>query len=237
MVEKDAKGYFVDVTKQKPGKYKVVFEGDCQYGGKTYQFPIGRLFTVAGPAEPGITNLAANYRWKNNNPQNGLILFTHLKGKLLNYQVGYTVDLIVNGVTIPSIAVGADGTFDLSQLDAYEIPFAGKDLPVMVVYHDAQSNKNWIEATLPLSVLTGTVEMAQSKITVYPNPASDQLFIKTNEAVASLELSTLSGELVRYMHGGKQTSIRVPLNGLPVGIYLLRVHTGNKISTFKVVKK
>jgi len=72
--------------KQKPGTYKVVFEGDCSYNGKIYQFPINRTISIAGPAEPVLSNLSASYWWKNNNPQTGLILFTKLQGKLQNYQ-------------------------------------------------------------------------------------------------------------------------------------------------------
>ncbi|MBV5312889.1 MAG: T9SS type A sorting domain-containing protein [Prolixibacteraceae bacterium] len=133
MVEKDEKGYFVDVSKQKPGKYKVVFEGDCQYQGKTYQFPIDRLVNITYP--------------------------------------------------------------------------------------------------------TGSKEIAKAQTLVYPNPAGIQLFIEASEPLKTIELRTLSGQVVSQQTSNQQTSISVSLAGLNNGVYLLRIgYQNGKTSLYKIVK-
>lgn len=133
IVEKDEQGYFIDVPKQAPGTYRIVFEGDCDYEGKTYPFPIDRLVTITNP--------------------------------------------------------------------------------------------------------TGSTEMAQAQTLVYPNPAGIQLFIEASEPLKTIELRTLSGQVVSQQTSNQQTSISVSLAGLNNGVYLLRIgYQNGKTSLYKIVK-
>jgi len=133
IIEKDEQGYFIDVAKQAPGTYRIVFEGDCDYEGKTYPFPIDRYITITNP--------------------------------------------------------------------------------------------------------TGSTEIAQAQTLVYPNPAGNQLFIGAGEPVKTIELCTLSGQVVSQQPGNQQTNINISLAGLNNGVYLLRIEFKNGFQTFKVVKQ
>jgi len=133
IVEKDEQGYFVDAAKLIPGKYKVIFEGDCEYQNKTYTFPIDRTITIADPI--------------------------------------------------------------------------------------------------------GSAEVAQTQTLVYPNPATDQLFIQTSQSVKTIELRTLSGQVVLQQTGNQQTNISVSLAGLKGGVYLLRIeYQHGEKSQHKIIK-
>jgi hypothetical protein len=82
---------------------------------------------------------------------------------------------------------------------------------------------------------TGIVNPLAKAISIYPNPASEKLFVRVNEmngATASLHSLTgqqmLSGEL----HNGVNT---FDVSGVQSGIYLLKVMNGRSIETYKVI--
>ncbi|MBV5312890.1 MAG: T9SS type A sorting domain-containing protein [Prolixibacteraceae bacterium] len=79
--------------------------------------------------------------------------------------------------------------------------------------------------------------MAQAQTLVYPNPAGNQLFIQAGEPVKTIELHTLSGQVISHQPCNQQTNINLSLAGLNNGVYLLRIETKNGFQTFKVVKQ
>lgn len=86
--------------------------------------------------------------------------------------------------------------------------------------------------------LTSISELSQKdQLTVYPNPAKDEVFITSQEDdILSVELHDLSGRLVQ--------SIAIPkgmytlnLEGLENNIYVLSVYTENGLKTAKIIKQ
>lgn len=77
-------------------------------------------------------------------------------------------------------------------------------------------------------------------ITVYPNPAQD--FIKfsipgaDNSAARKTELYSLDGKLVLKQNAGTLSTGQINLQNIPAGTYLLRISSGDKIYTGKVLK-
>ena len=78
----------------------------------------------------------------------------------------------------------------------------------------------YIEVTTPVGA--GPQVVAPS-VEVFPNPAYEQLTIRTEEILQSVRLLDLSGRLVADYGAGATT---VPLGAVPGGVYLLRVVTG-----------
>lgn len=93
-------------------------------------------------------------------------------------------------------------------------------------------------------VLTGTTDPdpATFAIEVYPNPASDQLYIRTNPTsfsgpVVSATLFDAVGQLILTAEWTASTgSYEWPVRNLPGGWYLLRVTDGQKVFCVKMVK-
>lgn len=74
-------------------------------------------------------------------------------------------------------------------------------------------------------------------IRIYPNPAYDAVFITMPATVGKLNLTVISatGQVVQQNIIVDETS-RVSLDGLPAGIYSLRLQQGNKQQIIKLVK-
>ena len=88
-------------------------------------------------------------------------------------------------------------------------------------------------------VNTSSPEQVMPGITVFPNPASDQVTVfldRPLDADAAIELLDMSG---RQVHSGvlfaRQAQQRVNVAGLSAGVYLLRLQCAHGLATTKVV--
>jgi glycosidase len=76
---------------------------------------------------------------------------------------------------------------------------------------------------------------SHSAIRIYPNPASDQINIESEEMIRSAELFSIDGKNIKKTNANTN-SIIIRLNELKPGMYFLRVQTDNQLFTEKVVK-
>jgi len=82
-------------------------------------------------------------------------------------------------------------------------------------------------------IIAGLDNVITHSISLYPNPATDVVYLKTEENIKNIELFNSLGQSV-IKTGGKQ----VDLSSLNTGIYLLRAKMGNgNTQTFRIVKK
>ncbi len=82
----------------------------------------------------------------------------------------------------------------------------------------------------------GFDEMELNKsILIYPNPASDKVFIKTNAnlVITNISIYTITGTLVKSIH--EFPSQKIDLNALSNGIYFLSINTNKGTLTKKIV--
>jgi len=70
-----------------------------------------------------------------------------------------------------------------------------------------------------------------TKVSIYPNPTSDHLNIKTNAVITSIEMFDLLGKSVLQSSGAEQ----IKVNHLPAGVYMLRINTEQGKLTKKVI--
>jgi photosystem II stability/assembly factor-like uncharacterized protein len=72
-------------------------------------------------------------------------------------------------------------------------------------------------------------------ITIYPNPANDQITIETTQQ-AKIEISNLQGQLIKTLSStGDKTNIAV--SALRCGVYVVKVKTSKEIWTKKFIKQ
>lgn len=71
------------------------------------------------------------------------------------------------------------------------------------------------------------------ELTLYPNPTTDIINIKSNEEINQIDVYSLGGMLV--VSNTKETSINV--SNLASGYYITHIHTNNTIVTKKFLKQ
>ncbi|MBO2522480.1 MAG: hypothetical protein CW336_01265 [Bacteroidetes bacterium] len=95
----------------------------------------------------------------------------------------------------------------------------------------AQWTYVWTQPVQPVSVYDAVVEVEAASMSVYPNPASDRLYVNA-ENLQRVEIYDMAGRIV-------MTSVTpvVDLNGVDAGIYFVTVRTDNAAKTTKLVVK
>ncbi|MDC1343202.1 family 16 glycosylhydrolase [Flavobacteriaceae bacterium] len=75
-----------------------------------------------------------------------------------------------------------------------------------------------------------TEDVFANKFSVYPNPSSDVLNIRTNEPIDKVELYNTIGQLIVAK---KTTNINI--SSIHIGVYILKIYSGKRIVTKKVM--
>lgn len=113
--------------------------------------------------------------------------------------------------------------FDLSEITA-----------VTVSQHylalDAISDSVVIDPSVPAGIRN---ENAVNSFTYYPNPANNQITVQLNKPADAIEILDMTGRVISLVKPtGKNATIET--SGIANGVYLLRVQSGNNISTQKL---
>lgn len=89
----------------------------------------------------------------------------------------------------------------------------------------------WETPVQPVSIYDAVEEVEAAKLSVYPNPASETLYVNV-ENVQLVEIYDMAGRIVL-------TSVNpvVDLNGVEAGVYFVTVRTENAVKTTKLVVK
>lgn len=90
-----------------------------------------------------------------------------------------------------------------------------------------QSRLIWLDANMPGDA-HGPVQATQefaAVLRVFPNPASDRVYIESDLPVRRVEIYSISGARVILSAGGQYFSREIDIHELPSGIYLLHIFT------------
>jgi len=87
--------------------------------------------------------------------------------------------------------------------------------------------------TVTQTGILATGENSTLVTTVYPNPTSDFLNIKSDQKISKIEIYDMSGKLVQT---SKMNNEKVSVSKLPKGNYLLKIQTENGVVTSKFIK-
>ena len=84
------------------------------------------------------------------------------------------------------------------------------------------------------NIATSSMEESMDKLTVFPNPASDELTVIIPEDGAVVELISLAGRIV-FQGKSEGAMMKIDVSDLPPGVYNLRITSGGDVWNKKVV--
>ena len=87
---------------------------------------------------------------------------------------------------------------------------------------------------LTIASPTDIADLPKTAFHVYPNPVSNELTIESNVKIDLTRIFNLNGQKVFEAKG---TTNKINLAKLPVGVYVLELNSGNKVSRTKLVKE
>jgi hypothetical protein len=76
-----------------------------------------------------------------------------------------------------------------------------------------------------------------NSLVVYPNPASDVVFLEAKENILSVAVYNVAGKLVASLEGKSGNRLEVSMTDYTPGYYSFQVRTASGISTERVIKK
>ncbi|WP_418514199.1 T9SS type A sorting domain-containing protein [Corallibacter sp.] len=77
------------------------------------------------------------------------------------------------------------------------------------------------------------VSLNTNSVTLYPNPVSDRLFIKSTETIKTVTIYNVNGQLIKQVNTlGKSIDVA----SLPSGLYFVKINTVNGETTKKIIK-
>lgn len=95
---------------------------------------------------------------------------------------------------------------------------------------------DWVITTDVLVNNVNTISSDNSTITTFPNPVSKTFNINSQHNIKKVQIFTTQGQIIKDVEiNDFETSIN--LSSLPSGIYLVKIHTKNGITTDTFIKK
>jgi len=91
-----------------------------------------------------------------------------------------------------------------------------------------------VNGRLEVTNNTGIEIVERNNIKIYPNPAKDKIFIKSELLIKKVEIYSSTGTLLL---SDNNFNGKISVSSLLKGIYLVRVYTDNGITISKIVKK
>ncbi|MBS4013731.1 MAG: Ig-like domain-containing protein [Bacteroidetes bacterium] len=83
-------------------------------------------------------------------------------------------------------------------------------------------------------LVTNITELFTYQIKIYPNPASDYVFIKSDSVIEMIELYDLNGRSIKSLMLNSN-EYKIDLSALNNGMYIIKIYTGNNIINKKVI--
>jgi len=87
------------------------------------------------------------------------------------------------------------------------------------------------------NVATGNKEEKISEIIIYPNPAQDFLHISNIDEIKHIDIQNIAGISIWSSKYSGEESVIIPISSFPDGIYIIGIHTSNKIIFRKFIKR
>nr|WP_243878603.1 T9SS type A sorting domain-containing protein [Winogradskyella sp. DF17] len=78
-------------------------------------------------------------------------------------------------------------------------------------------------------------EQALTDITIYPNPASDTIYLEGLQgAISSIEIFSITGQLVKQI---EKDFVTINVKPLETGVYFLKINSKDKQRILKFIKE
>ncbi|MEP7263097.1 MAG: T9SS type A sorting domain-containing protein [Bacteroidota bacterium] len=112
----------------------------------------------------------------------------------------------------------------------------------MAIKVDEYRNSVWTGSVMRVTDISSTglgisISVNENKITsisFYPNPASEIIYLKSEELIQDYEITDVSGRI--FFSGKINDDSSINISKLSNGVFLLHLKTQNKNQTFKLIK-
>lgn len=133
-----------------------------------------------------------------------------------------------SGTVVPGANTDVAANFDASGL-------AIGNYYAEVVANSNDPNNSQVIIPVNLGVITGISENEAVSVVLFPNPASDYLYIKSDVQVNSVKLLNSLGQIVFFSQKMDSNNVTISTSGLDSGIYLLNLETSNGTITKRIM--
>lgn len=181
----------------------------------------------AGPRVLDANWISVGPGWSEYNPtvDANLIILGNLQGNPVEQWLSVTPQ---SGTLASSLVQQIDLSFDITGL-----PDGNYTSIVMIGSNDP--NQEFSEVAVYLTVITNVPENGQNiGIITYPNPATQNIHIKSNTSVDFVTLYDMNGRLIKTVDVNSFTTV-IPVNGLSKGNYLMEIKSGSNIVKRNIV--
>ncbi len=151
--------------------------------------------------------------------------------------VTYTLQLPVDSSVVDLTAIAAsefasvegDSTIDVSD---------GESVTVEIVVTAENGNQGFYEITIvPASTGIDHPSEISSDVKIFPNPATDMLYVDSPSGIRSVSVYNATGSLVMSRNAGNAERVELGISSLPSGIYLIKVEGTEQTSINKLLKQ
>ena len=148
-------------------------------------------------------------------------------------QITFLIDDVGYYTYKPSTQDASTWPFDLDQFILLNVAMGGIAGTIDPGFTESSMVIDYVKVYQNTSLSTD--EVFGSKFSVYPNPSSDVINIRTTERVDKVELYNTLGQSV--IRSNSFDGNQIDINSLKSGLYLLKIYSGNKTVTKKVIIK
>jgi len=141
------------------------------------------------------------------------------------YNCTSLTDVTVNWTTPLSIDDNVFANVDLSDVNLH-VPLGTQN-----AYATAPVWKNF---KLQTQTNTPDLQLGFTELKIYPNPAKNEIFIKSELQIKKIEIYSLTGVLLLSESNFNE---KISLSTLPKGVYIVKIYTDNGIKNRKIVKE
>lgn len=145
----------------------------------------------------------------------------------------YTVELPGTTTQAPTVtATPTDSNADVVVNDAADVlstNAADKTTTVVVTAEDGTTSLTY---SILWDVRVSAASMEAGKFALYPNPVTEKLFISDADAIGSVTVTSITGQVMKIEQAHSDQSLELDVSGLEQGYYLISIESvnGNIIS-------
>ncbi|MCL2649496.1 MAG: T9SS type A sorting domain-containing protein [Candidatus Azobacteroides sp.] len=91
-----------------------------------------------------------------------------------------------------------------------------------------------VNGLLGVTAAGGINDVVANQLSIFPNPAKDEIFIKSELPITKVEIYTLTGRLLLSENNFNE---KISVSALPQGVYMVKIYTNEGLAVSKIVKE
>ena len=111
---------------------------------------------------------------------------------------------------------------------------AGSYVIILSGGNDKNYTYTLVNGTLEVTASTDIENVSANKVSVYPNPVKNELFIQSESPVKKVEIYSLAGTLLKLEDNFNE---KISVSSLVKGVYLIKIYTDKGLFISKIAKE